>query len=151
MTTKRKKTTPMPEPPAKRPSNPRGGELLADDLETLASLLAAEKAAKLDAAQATEARTNFEQYVFDRMAFEKVPAQRAGDRTWYVSYKPYAKIQDKSAFVAWAEENEPELLEEYKVREGDLNTAVRRLLDDQVDLPPGVGYYMKRDIGSRAA
>lgn len=146
----RKKSTPMPEPPELEPAHPLRGERLADDLETL-QVLKDEATDLGKAAKAAGARYGeFMRYVLQRMSFERVPKQATGERTYYINRKAYAKVQDKAAFIAWALENDPELLKSYEVREGDLNERVRRNLDDGADLPDGVGYDYKDDIGSRA-
>jgi hypothetical protein len=43
-----------------------------------------------------------------------------------------------------------DILKAPDARTGDLNSMIRRILDDGGDLPPGVGYYVKSSINSRA-
>jgi hypothetical protein len=61
---------------------------------------------------------------------------------------PYGSVQDESEFVAWANENEPDLLVA-KPRKDLLNQTVKACLDDGRPLPPGLGVYSKDYISIR--
>lgn len=64
----------------------------------------------------------------------------------------YAKMQDRSEFIKWAEENDESLIEKRERKEdGILNDLVRRYLDDGQPLPPGLSFTAKQYIGVRAA
>ncbi len=62
----------------------------------------------------------------------------------------YGQVQDRTEFVAWAEENEPELLEP-KERKELINELVRQKLDDGQPLPPGLTFRVQSYVSQRAA
>lgn len=73
------------------------------------------------------------------------------DGTNFVPTKTiYGQVQDRSAFVEWAQENEPELLEP-KERKELINELVRQKLDDGEPLPPGLNFRVQEYISQRAA
>jgi hypothetical protein len=73
------------------------------------------------------------------------------DGTNYVpSGTTYAQVQDSDEFIKWAEENDSQLIEE-KPRKELLNQLVRTYLDDGKPLPPGVGFYIREYVSTRAA
>lgn len=59
-------------------------------------------------------------------------------------------VQDRKAFVAWALENDEELVE-YKERGEQLNAFVRRLLDDGAEFPPGLAFRSTPYVSMRTA
>jgi hypothetical protein len=80
-------------------------------------------------------------------------ADKQGSKAFGMSFtltKPthFGQIQDRSVFVTWAEENDPELVET-KERAALLNALVRAKLDDGEPLPPGVGFYSRQHISMR--
>lgn len=58
----------------------------------------------------------------------------------YVRQKPKPKpvIQDRKAFIAWARENRPALIQTTEQRKA-LNAFVHEAVDDNQGLPPGLG------------
>jgi hypothetical protein len=77
-----------------------------------------------------------------------------GVKTDGVNFVPtktyYGQITDRKAFIAWAEENDDELLEP-KERKSVLNERARQLLDDGEEFPPGMGFRVEEYISQRSA
>lgn len=62
----------------------------------------------------------------------------------------YGQVQDRSVFLDWAHEHQPELLEE-RERKQLINELVRKHLDDGEPLPPGLGFYVREYVSLRAS
>jgi kynurenine formamidase len=62
----------------------------------------------------------------------------------------YGQITDRKAFVEWAEENDPELLEP-KERKSVLNERARQLLDDGEEFPEGMTFRVEEYVSQRSA
>lgn len=62
----------------------------------------------------------------------------------------YGKITDKKAFVAWAEENDEELIAA-EPRKSVLNERARQLIDDKEEFPPGMNFRVEEYISQRSA
>ena len=88
--------------------------------------------------------------VMERMKQEGVESMKVDGTLFVPTETVYAQIQDRSEFVAWAEENDTELIEP-KERKEILSQLVRQKLDDGEALPPGVGFYVREYISQRAA
>lgn len=122
-----------------------------DELLALAHLKATRDTAK-DAFDAADGE--FKRHQTDTI--ERMQAlDKQGSKAFGLSFtlnKPthYGTNQDRSEFVAWAEENEPELVET-KERAALLNALVRAKLDDGEPLPPGVGWYSRQHISIRGS
>lgn len=86
----------------------------------------------------------------ERMEQEEVDSVKTDGVNFVAAATRYGNVEDREAFIAWAEEEQPELLQ---IRErGDLlNELVRECLDDGRALPPGLGYYVKEYVSQRAA
>lgn len=91
--------------------------------------------------------------LFARMEAEEVSSQKVDGVANFVRAETiYAKVQDRSEFVKWATENDDSLLEIRERKEdGILNDLVRRKIEDNEPLPPGLGFTTKQYIGMRAA
>lgn len=88
--------------------------------------------------------------LLERMEAEEVDSLRADGTTFSPVEKVYASVQDRTDFVAWARDNEPELIED-RERKELLNALVRERLDNGEPLPPGVGHYPRTYISMRNA
>lgn len=86
----------------------------------------------------------------ERMRSEGVESMKVEGTLFVPTETVYAQIQDRQEFVAWAEENDTELIEP-KERKEILSQMVRQRLDDGEPLPPGVGFYVREYISQRAA
>jgi hypothetical protein len=62
----------------------------------------------------------------------------------------YGQITDRTEFIAWAEENDDELIEP-KERKSVLNERARQLIDDGEEFPPGMGFRVEEYISQRSA
>lgn len=62
----------------------------------------------------------------------------------------YGQISDRNAFIAWAEENDDELIEP-KERKSVLNERARQLVDDGEEFPPGMGFRVEEYVSQRSA
>lgn len=89
-------------------------------------------------------------HVFELMQANEVGSMKQGDTLFVPAETPYAQVQDREAFVAWAKEQMPELVEE-KERKAVLNELIRERLDNGEELPPGVGFYVREYVSQRAA
>ena len=88
--------------------------------------------------------------VYERMERDGVESMKASGTLFVRSTTTYASMQNREEFIAWAEENEPELFES-KERKALLNALVRERLDNDQELPPGVGMYEREVVAQRAA
>ena len=62
----------------------------------------------------------------------------------------YGKITDKKELIAWAKENDDELVID-EVRKSSLNERARQLIDDGEEFPPGMGFRVEEYISQRSA
>lgn len=91
-----------------------------------------------------------ERELLDRFEAEGAAGHRTEDGVLFTKVKTiYSKIADRDAFVAWAEEHEPELLKTDE-RKGLVHELVRERLDNGEDLPPGVDFRVDEYISQRA-
>lgn len=88
--------------------------------------------------------------LLERMEEEENEGIKADGTNFVPSATVYATVQDRSAFVEWATENDPELIEP-RERGELINQLVREHLDDGRPLPPGLGSYVREFISQRAA
>lgn len=122
---------------------------LADDLIDLRGLKAARDALKAEYTEADKAFRLKQDKVLNRMEVEQTESQRVDGTLFVPTETVYGQVQDREAFIKWAEENDEQLFEP-KERAQLLNQLVREKLDNGEELPPGVGFYVKKYIGQRA-
>lgn len=126
-------------------------------MATLAQQAAGLRKLKL-ALQAAESRakdlkTEFlaaEQGLLTRMEAEGVQSIKHDNTNFVPVQTVYGAVQDRSEFIKWAEETQPELLET-RERKAILNEMVRQHLDDGEPLPPGLGFYVRAYISQRGS
>lgn len=123
---------------------------LKQDLIRLRKLKAEDRAAKEKYDAAHGAFKEWEAHCQERMKNEETDALRADGTLFTPVEKVYATVQDRSAFVAWALANEPELIQHKEVGEL-LNALVRNALDNGEEMPEGVGFYTRDYISQRAS
>lgn len=87
--------------------------------------------------------------LLERMKHEKCEGVKVDGVNFVPTKTIYGQITDRRAFVEWAEENAPELLEP-KERKELLNEKARQLLDDGDPFPPGMNFCTKEYISQRA-
>ena len=86
----------------------------------------------------------------DAMEDAGVGSTKVDDTLFVPAETVYGNVQDKAAFIEWAQQQD-EALVEPKPRGDLLNALVREHLDDGKPLPPGVGFYVRRYISQRGA
>lgn len=123
---------------------------LPDDARKLASLRSRYERASADAKVYKEEMERAETALFERMEHEDVGSIKVGSSNFVRATTIYGQVQDRGAFVAWAEENAPELIES-KERKALVNEIVRQCIEDKVPLPDGLGFYPKQYVSQRAA
>jgi len=123
---------------------------LIQDAKALRKLkLDAQKATKLGKDLATKHAIAEARFI-ERLEAEEAEGVKTGGINFVPAVTVYGQIQDRAAFVEWAQENAPELVE-IKERKGEVSEFVRARLDDGEGLPPGLGYYEKAYISQRSA
>lgn len=123
---------------------------LAQDARALKILNQETKAAKDVYDDLKSARDQAERELMERMEIEEVTSINTGGTMYVRAQTPYGQIQDRSVFIAWAEENDEGLLKTVE-RQELLNALARKHLDDGEPLPPGLGYRLKDYVSQRAA
>lgn len=91
-----------------------------------------------------------QQGLYDRMRAEEVDGLKYRGTNFVPASTEYAQVQDAPAFMVWARENQPELLEE-KPRKQLLNELIREHLDNGTPLPPGLTFYVREYVSQRNA
>lgn len=123
---------------------------LSEDLLALRDLKAKRDTATASAKQLDVDYKKEQRRLMDRMEAEGASGHKADNTTFTPVTKEYGTVQDRSVFVTWALEHEPELVE-YKERGEQLNALVRQRLDDGEELPPGIWFYEREYISMRNA
>jgi hypothetical protein len=125
------------------------GTTLAEDAAALRELKRTAAALDTEAKEAKAAAQQAEIEFFERMDTEGVQSIKYDGTNFVRAETVFGQVQDRSEFVAWAEENRPELLET-KERKALVNELVREHLDDGAPLPPGLGFYVNQYVSQRA-
>ena len=123
---------------------------LTDDAVELAELKQERDEAKAVYEDLKARHTAAQAALLDRMDDEGSEGLKANGINFVPAETPYGQVQDRSVFVDWALENDPELVE-HRERKERINELVRRHLDDGEPLPPGLGFYVRQYISQRAA
>lgn len=124
-------------------------QTLADDLIDLRGLKAARDALNAEYKEADRRFREKQDKVLNRMEVEQTESQRVDGTLFVPTETVYGQVQDREAFIAWAEQNDEELFER-KERAQLLNQLVREKIDNGEPLPDGVSFYVKKYIGQRA-
>lgn len=88
--------------------------------------------------------------LIERMDADECESLKVDGTLFVPASTPYGSVQDRSEFVAWAQENDDSLIEP-KERATLLNQLVRERLDNGEELPPGIGFYVREYISLRAS
>lgn len=123
---------------------------LTKDANEVAELRALYEMAKVKMEELKEMYDRAHMALYARMEEEDVGSIKVGNINFVRAKTVYGQVQDLSAFVEWAEENAPELLER-KARAAQLNEIVRERVEEGQALPDGIGFYVKTYVGQRAA
>jgi hypothetical protein len=116
-------------------------------LANLKLLKQRERRLKKDAEQAKAERERFEAELFEEMESTNTYAQRQGDAQYVLKSTVYGTLTDKDAFYEWCKTAglDDEMFRETEEKQR-LNELVRAALDNNEELPPGVGFFTKRYI-----
>lgn len=123
---------------------------LSEELRELRELRERRDDAKAEHTELSDLYAEKESELIERMAEEDTDLHKTGGITYSPQKTVYGQITDRAAFVAWAEENDEELVEK-KERKQLINQLARTHVDDGAPLPPGMGFYVKEFIGQRAS
>lgn len=90
-----------------------------------------------------------------RKFFERLEAEGCGSvKVDGVNFVPqttvYGQVQDREAFIEWAESTDESLLEP-RERKALVNELVREAVEQGEPLPPGLGFYTKEYVSQRVA
>lgn len=100
--------------------------------------------------QAKAAKQEHDQYeaeLYRDMQSTNTFAIRQGDAHYVLKSTIFATVQDRDEFVEWCEANGmDEVLLAKKEEKARLNELVRAAIDNNEDIPPGVGFYAKEYI-----
>lgn len=91
-----------------------------------------------------------QQALIDRMEDTGTEGLKVAGTNFVPTKTIYGQIQDRTAFIEWAQENEPELIE-HRERKELLNELARELLNDGEPFPPGMSFRVQEYISQRAA
>lgn len=121
---------------------------LQEDIRHVRGLRASydEKRVEADAAELEYKRA--QDALWERMDAEGVTSMRIDGRLTEHHGTIYGSISDKSKFIEWAEENEPELVAPAP-RAALVNEMVRQRIDNGEELPPGVNWYVRKVISDK--
>ena len=116
-------------------------------LNHLAHLKTHEKQAKRVAVDAEKARKDFEYALHEALEAKGVIGHKTTTHTFSLRTTLYGHIEDMDAFQAWAEENgEGETYFRTEEARGRINELVRDCIETGQELPPGVGWYPRKQI-----
>lgn len=104
-------------------------------------------------AKADDARARFKEAelaLFHRMEAEEAEGVKHRGTNFVPTSTTYGQVQDRDAFIEWARDHRPELIEPHE-RKGLVNEFIRECLDNGEPLPPGLGFYTRDYISQRAA
>lgn len=123
---------------------------LAQDLKELKRLKKVKEEAKQASTDAELEFRVFQNQVYERMIREEADSQKTDGTLFVRQTTPYGVINDLEAFMAWARENEPELIYDTFLK-SRLNEMAKLNLDDGVPLPPGMALNVKEYVAQRKA
>ena len=123
---------------------------ITEQARELRALKQAAAEAKSAAEDAKDAFEDAQRKFYERLQDEGIGSIKVDGTLFVPQQTTYHQIQDREAFIAWAEENEEELLEP-KERKSLLNELVKDYIERGEELPPGLGFYVKDYISQRIA
>jgi len=124
---------------------------LAEDLQALAKISEMYEDAQRERDELKASKDNLEADVIARMQEEGVDSLKSQGTNFVVSQTPYGSVNDRAAFIQWAEDTGNTELLEVKERKKLINQIAREHLDDGRPLPDGMSFYVKEYISKRAA
>lgn len=89
----------------------------------------------------------FEAELFQELTETNTYGIKQADARYDLKSTIYANVQDREEFVAWCQDNGmDDVLLGLKEEKARLNEIVRAAIDNNEELPPGVGWYSKNYI-----
>lgn len=123
---------------------------LSDDAIALREMKLAYRAADKEAKRLKAEHDKAEQRFIERMESEGAEGHKAGGVTFSPAEQVYSSVNDRTAFVEWALENEPELVH-YTERKDLMNQLIRERIDNGEEPPPGTTFYIKQYVSQTAS
>jgi hypothetical protein len=123
---------------------------LAEDAAALRKLKTLAAGVTAEAKALTQEAVTAELALFERMDQEGVQGIKVGNTNFVPVETNYGSVQDRAAFIEWANEHDKSLLET-KERKSLINELVREHLDNGIPMPPGLGFYCKQYISQRSS
>ena len=123
---------------------------LSEDALALREKKIAYRAAKKEYERLKAEHDKAEARFIERMESEGAEGHKAGGVTFTPAETLYSSVNDRTAFVAWALENEPELVQ-YHERKELINQLIRERVDNGEELPPGTSFYIKQYVSQTAS
>jgi hypothetical protein len=123
---------------------------ISQDATHVANLKANYERAKKEADDAERAFKEAQMALYERMEHEDIGSLKVGNINFVRAETAYGTVQDRAAFVKWALEERPELVE-HRERAALINELVRESLNDGTPLPPGLGFYVRQYVSQRSA
>lgn len=130
---------------------------LTQDCKALEKQRELKRTAKAEAEKQAALFADMERKLMVRMEAEDAESHRAAGKNYTPTKMIYGQIQDRAAFLEWAqaqsgEDDDPdETLYEIKERKGLVSELVRQRMDDGEPLPPGVTFYVKEYVSTTAS
>jgi hypothetical protein len=123
---------------------------LAEDALALRELKLFKEAMARAKSEADEKHALAELRFMERMEAEGTDGVRVEGVLFTPTKTIMGNVQDRQEFVAWAHDNNEELIE-YKEKKALVNELVRSKMDNGETLPPGLGFYTKSFVSQRAS
>lgn len=123
---------------------------ITEDARMLRQLRAELDEAELIARDAKIEYEDAQRKFFDRLETEGVGAVKVDGVNFVPQTTIYGQVQDREAFIEWAETTDESLLEP-RERKALVNELVREAIEQGDPLPPGLGFYTKDYVSQRVA
>lgn len=121
----------------------------SEDLLSLRDLKQIESDYKKRYERLRDERKRYEAEVYEFMTHNKIEGHKTDGSNFVPTETTFGQVQDLTEFEKWAEANDPSLLK-VEARDGEVNRLVRRCIDNGEPLPPGLGFYVREYISTRA-
>ena len=125
-------------------------QTITEQARELAELKRSSEIAASAAATAKDAFEDAQRAFYERLQDEGIGSIKVDGTNFVPAQTVYGQIQDREAFIAWARENEEELLEP-RERKSLINELAREAVESGGELPPGMGFYVREYVSQRIA
>jgi hypothetical protein len=123
---------------------------IAEDAGVLRQLRDGFDAADSRAKSAKQVYEDAQRKFFERLEAEGIGSIKVDGVNFVPQTTIYGQVQDREAFLAWAETAD-EALVETRERKALINELVREAIENGDPLPPGLGFYQKDYVSQRVA